>query len=160
MAAPTTDYDYTAIEIPENKDPTEYHYTTRRAEILEIVLNRGNPYDINQTQLADRYDVDKSTISKDFDRIASFLHDNLGDRALMAARSAMEKAITEEQREGNHMNAFQIAMQWAKFLQSHGDVHREPFDADITHREASTETEEYEVIEDTEAQAIESEIEQ
>jgi len=36
---------------------TEYHWTERRAELLQLIETAGHPDSISPTRLADRYDV-------------------------------------------------------------------------------------------------------
>lgn len=145
---PADEIDYNSIEVPENQDPEDYHYTTRRAEILQIIKSRGNPYSIKKVDLADRYDVDPSIITRDFHRLRDFIHEHLGDNAKVTARSAMERAVVEEQQDDNYAKAFYIALDWAKFLQSVGEMETAPMRAEVTHKEADTTGEEYSVVTD------------
>lgn len=140
------DIDYETIEVPDTEEPENYHYTTRRAEILRMVKSRGNPYAFNRQQLADRYDVHASQITRDFQRLAEYIEDSLADNAKVTARTAMEKAVTHAQNEGEYAKAFYIAMEWNKWLQSIGEQERAPAKVDATVREAAAEGEEYTLI--------------
>lgn len=142
------DIDYEAIEIPDGDDPQEYHYTTRRAEILQAVKSRGNPYSFNRRQLADRYDVHPSNITRDFQRLAEYIEANIGEDAKVTARTAMEKAVVNAQNEGEYAKAFYIAMEWNRWLQSIGEQERAPSKIDATVREAAMEGDEYTLITD------------
>ena len=66
--------DYSAVDLP-SKDRTAYSYVERRAELLQLVEEVGDPAALNQTELADRYDVTQQQISKDFVRLAGHIHD-------------------------------------------------------------------------------------
>ena len=52
-----SDVNYEAVDIPDDKPPSEYHWTERRAEILQLIAKAGHPDSISPTRLADRYDV-------------------------------------------------------------------------------------------------------
>ena len=57
--------DYRAVNVPEDKPPSEYTYVERRAETLQLIEQAGHPRAINQTRLAERYGCDQSNISND-----------------------------------------------------------------------------------------------
>jgi hypothetical protein len=118
--------DYSAVEVPEQKRPTAYHYTERRAEILEIVLRAGGPAAVNQASLAERYEVDRSTISRDLDRISDAITDRLGDHIDLTVKAAFDRAIEQLQEEGEYQEAFEIALDWSDWLAERGHVEREP----------------------------------
>lgn len=148
------DINYETVVIPDGMPPSEYEYPERRAEILEFIKGVGNPYHIKKIDLAERYDVDPSTITLDFQRLAEYVEDDIGRNAKVTARTAMEKAVVELQEEGKYTEAFNVAMQWNKWLQSIGEQERVAFEADITHREAAMETDDYVLLEDDEAGAV------
>ena len=85
--------DYHAVEIPRDKPPAEYHYTQRRAELLQMILRAGSPYAISRSQreLADRYDVSQGQISHDLKALGAFVGDRIGDSAKLQTRAAFEK---------------------------------------------------------------------
>lgn len=94
--------DYSAVNLP-SKDRTEYSYVERRAELLQLIEQAGHPDAINQTQLAERYGVSQSQISKDIDRIAGHVHAELIDRDRRAfyvdsvVRRSVRGLINEEE---------------------------------------------------------------
>lgn len=145
---PYTDTDYEAVVIPDGKPPEEYTWAERRAEILRMVKAKGSPYALKKTDLADHYGVAPSTITKDFYRLAEYVDEYIGRHSKITARSAMEKAVKELQDEGEWSAAFNVAMQWNRWLQSIGEQERVPASVDITTREADTETDEYVFVED------------
>ena len=53
-----SDVNHEAVDIPDDKPPSEYHWTERRAEILQLIAKAGHPDSISPTRLADRYDVE------------------------------------------------------------------------------------------------------
>ena len=44
--------DYATVDVPEDESPENYHYTARRADLLQRVQEAGHPSAINQSQLA------------------------------------------------------------------------------------------------------------
>ena len=158
------DYDYAAIEVPDDKDPSDFHWSERRAEILEIVIRNGSPF-INQSRLAERYDVNPSTISRDMDKIEDDVRGHLGRRASLMARSAMEdviNALDDAIDEGDWRAAetkFRVVMSWQDYLADRGAIERAPakHEIDATVREAESGTEAYEIIPDDEAEALTAE---
>ena len=67
--------DYLNIEIPSDKNPSDFSYAERRAEEIEYVRRYGDPALVPKTKLAERYDVTLSQICQDFDRILDYLED-------------------------------------------------------------------------------------
>lgn len=86
--------DYANIEIT-SEAPTEYHYTERRAELLSIVRSRGHPRAVSQSHLADRYGVSQQQISKDLDRLADYIEENLGSRRLLETHAVLARAVSD-----------------------------------------------------------------
>lgn len=148
--SPHDNIDYEAIKVPHGTDPKDYSYAERRAEILAMVKERGSPYALKKTSLADRYDVVPSTITKDFKRLASYVDERIGQHAKITARSAMEKAVTELQKEDKWVEAFGVTMEWNRWLQSIGEQERAPSQVDVRHGDMPTETDSYEIVADTE----------
>lgn len=116
--------DYSQIDVPDEKDPEEYHYTERRAEILQLVLRAGGPAAITQTTLADRYGVDKSTISRDLDRLSESIAEGLGNRLDLQVKAAFEKVLAELLEDGEYREAWDVVLDWAEWLgdAGHADV--------------------------------------
>ena len=57
-----SDVNHEAVDIPDDKPPSEYHRTERRAEILQLIETAGHPGSISPTRLADRYDGDEEAL--------------------------------------------------------------------------------------------------
>lgn len=58
--------DYEAMNPSEDKAPEEYSTHERRAYVLREVLRTGSPFAVNQSRLAEKYNVHRSTVSQDF----------------------------------------------------------------------------------------------
>jgi hypothetical protein len=84
--------DYTAVDIPP-KPPTEYDHVERRAELLQQVHDLGHPSMIHQGEAAERYGVSQQQISKDLDRIAEYVEENLGARHELGIDAVFQRAI-------------------------------------------------------------------
>mgnify|MGYP000650919791 CR=1 FL=1 len=115
--------DYAAIS-PSSTPPTEYHWTERRAEILDIIEKKGHPSAVDQAQLADRYGVSESQISRDMDRLADHIRDRLenrGHRALVVD-SVVQRCIQEMMSKGNFRAAAKTALEWDEFAANFADL--------------------------------------
>lgn len=118
--------DYYHVEVPQQKPPEDYEWWERRAEILNLILERGSPHGVKQSRLAERYDVSKSQISQDMDRLRSHVEDHLGRSAKMTTRALYAKTIENLRDEGEYKEAFEVAMEWNRWLQDIGKQETEP----------------------------------
>jgi predicted transcriptional regulator len=115
--------DYGAVEIPA-KPPTEYHYTERRAELLQMIEEVGHPDALNQTELADRYGVTQSQISKDLDRLATHVRERLEDRDRRAftVDAVLQKCLRELLKEGEYRKASKTALEYEEWAAGFADL--------------------------------------
>lgn len=107
--------DYAAIT-PSGKPPTEYSYTERRAELLQQIEDLGHPSALNQTELADRYDVSQQQISKDLDRLDEYVRGRLGRRRDLEIGSVLKRCMTGALEEGNWNDARKAATAYDEYL--------------------------------------------
>lgn len=84
---------YETVDVPTDKESSEYTYAERRAEILVLIKQAGHPRRINQSQLADRYDCSAPNISKDMAALADHVDETLGDRRELNTQMVLERAI-------------------------------------------------------------------
>jgi DNA-binding transcriptional MocR family regulator len=87
--------DYGAIEVPADVAPEEWNTEQRRADLLDRVLAAGSPAAINQTELAQRYGVNQSTVSRDMDHLAEYVEDALGDHGAMQLKAAHDRTVQD-----------------------------------------------------------------
>jgi hypothetical protein len=115
--------DYSAVELP-SKERTEYSYVQRRAELLQLIEEAGHPDLLNQTQLAERYDVSQQQISKDFDRLASHIHARLIDRDRRAffVDSVVRRSIRGLVDEEDWRAAAKTAMEYDDWITEFHDI--------------------------------------
>jgi len=132
------DPDYYHVDVPGKKAPEDYTYVERRAEILNLILERGSPHGVKQARLAERYDVSESQISQDMDRLRSHVDNHLGRSAKMTTRALYQKTIEDLRDEGEYREAFEVAMEWNRWLQDIGKQETEPEKHEIS-GELSTE---------------------
>jgi predicted XRE-type DNA-binding protein len=125
----THNTDYTSVDIPADKPPEEYHYTERRAELLELIEQAGSPARMNQSDLAERYGVTQSQISKDLDRLGEFVGDALGQRATLSTRALHRRVITDLLETDDWRAtkaAWDVQQEWNDWLADVGAQDREP----------------------------------
>lgn len=111
--------DYAATAIPTDKPRSDYSYVERRADLYQQILDLGHPDHINQTEVAQMYDVDQSTVSRDLDRIAEYVRESRVDdldRRALDVHASVSRAIRELQQTDDVADterAAELAMEWA-----------------------------------------------
>jgi len=129
-----TDADYRSIEIPEDKPPSEYHWTERRAEMLELIEQAGHPGAISPTRLAERYDVSKSQISQDKSRLQEYIADQLNEQRVDAiTETVYQKSVRELMDNGEYRKAAKTVSEWNSWLADRGFVENEPTQLEVDH---------------------------
>ena len=119
----SNDPDYSAVDIP-SKDRTAYTWVQRRAELLQLVEEVGDPAALNQTELADSYDVTQQQISKDFARLAGHIHDRMIDRDQRAfiVESVVRRSIRGLLDDEEYRKAAQTAMDYDEWIHDFHDA--------------------------------------
>lgn len=115
--------DYSAVELPdtESKQRAEWHYTQRRAELLQLIREAGHPGELNQTELAERYGVSQQQISKDFRRIGECIRQSLdSDRRALNVDSVLQRSIRGLLDDGEYYKAAQLALEWDGWIDESG----------------------------------------
>lgn len=92
-ATGTNQPDYAGIEIPAEKSPPEYTCGERREDIRQFVEAAGHPTMVNQTELAERYEVNQSTISRDLDRIDEYYRSDPTGRRDLETHSVYRRCV-------------------------------------------------------------------
>jgi hypothetical protein len=121
--------DYSTINPPDEKPKPEFDHHERRADLLRRVISAGSPYAVNQSDLADEYAVDRSTICRDMKRLRESVDDALGDDAKLTARTVFERVLEDLQDADDwraSQAAFETVMRWQEWLAELGEQHREP----------------------------------
>ena len=125
---------YATYEVPDGKPPEEYDHHERRAEVWRLLVKRGGPTRLNKSKLADRYDVARSTIYRDLDRLGESVAEHIGDDAEVYTRAIFEDTV-EQLRAADDWRAIKAAwdvvMDWNDWLAEIGEQHREPSKAEL-----------------------------
>lgn len=141
-------HNYASIDVPEDEDPLDYHYTQRRAEILELVYRAGGPRRVNQSRLAERYGVTRSQISQDMDKIAESVEETLGSNYGALVDSAFDRIFDGLMEEGEWAKAWRVVDGYGKLLARLGHVETVPDKVDVRMSKQMNESEDYELIPD------------
>jgi hypothetical protein len=107
--------EYAAIT-PAAKAPTEYSYAERRAEIYNQIEDLGHPSAINQSELAERYDVSQQQISKDLDRLDEYVRGRLGSRRDLEIGSVLKRCMTGALEQDDFTSARKAATAYDEYL--------------------------------------------
>ena len=121
--------DYTAVEVPDDKPTEEFSHHERRAALLRRCISAGSPYAVNQSDLADEYDVDCSQVCRDMKRLRESVGDTLGEDAKLTARAVFERTLADLQEADDwraSKAAFDTVMDWQNWLAEIGEQDREP----------------------------------
>jgi len=85
--------DYREVEVPDGKDPEDMTYAERRAEILELIQQRGSHRLVNGARLARRYGCVRSNIYNDLDKLAEWARETQGDRETLEGEALYWRCI-------------------------------------------------------------------
>lgn len=118
--------DYSQVAIPEDAPPEEYHWTERRAEILQMIERRGHPWGFNKAQLGRRYGVSDQQIHDDFDRLKDWYQDRIGNDAKTSSDLAYRRIVQEHMDNGDYEKARRALDSWNGWLQDTGEQDCEP----------------------------------
>lgn len=115
--------DYSAVNLP-SKDRTEYTYVERRAELLQLIEEVGDPKVLNQTELAERYGVSQPQISKDFTRLAKHIHERMidRDRRAFVVEHVVRRSIRGLLDEDEYRKAAKTAMEYDEWITEFHDL--------------------------------------
>jgi len=111
--------DYRSVELPDadEKPRPEWHYTQRRAELLQRIRDAGHPGRLNQGELADEYGVSQQQISKDMKRIGQSIRSALDDdRRVLTVDSTVQRAIRGLLEDGDYYKAGQLALDYDEWV--------------------------------------------
>ena len=134
------------IDIPEGKDPEDYSYMERRAELFSYIIEAGHPDLLNQTEFAKRYGVTQPTISKDIKRIREDIRDELGTDADLIIYSIFQKGLRDLVRRERYEKAMEFAKEWGEWLFDRADsgveraASKHDIDADVRQAAANFDT--------------------
>lgn len=115
--------DYSTVEIPA-KPPDSYTYHERRSELLQMIQDVGHPQRINQTEVAERYDVTQQQISQDISRISESVHAHVTDRdsRVLVVDSVVQRSIRGLLEKEEYHKAAKTAMAWDGWIDEFHDL--------------------------------------
>lgn len=149
--------DYTRVQPPDDKPPSEYSTHERRADILQAIIEAGEPSAVNQRRLAEEvYDIHESTVSRDIDRLRESINEHLGTSARFTTRTLFQHVVRELLAEDDWRAtkaAWEVAQDWNEWLADIGEQHREPQRSEIDVDVRSQKTA-YEVVRDEEGDPL------
>ena len=135
---------YRDVPIPTDKNPKDYTYIQRRAEILKLIIAAGHPDAVSQIKLTQRYKKSPSQICQDFKAIAKDVAAGLGSDAKLITDVVFRKA-SRDLMDGNlkeKAEAARIIKLWNDWLFDIGAQQKAAMDIKIegrvTHEDFAT----------------------
>lgn len=125
---------YSDIDIPKDKDRTEYSHVERRAELLQVLLAAGHPGNINQAALARTYGVTPQMLSKDMKAIRQEFVKHSTNDAEFITQAIFHKALKTMAKSDSHDTLFKaarLAKEWNDWLFDMGRQRRAPQEMNI-----------------------------
>ncbi|WP_435153017.1 hypothetical protein [Haladaptatus sp. DFWS20] len=107
---------YLAANVPPGKNPADYTYVERRADLLDRVLAAGSRKNIHQARLADVYGVSSAQISKDMARIGDEVADHLTDDIELQTVAMYEHTVEQLRAEGRYKAAWDVHMEFLDWV--------------------------------------------
>jgi len=141
---------YDAVEVPDDTPRSEYSTHERRAEVWRAIKTAGSPSRINKAALARKYEVHRSTVYRDFERLREWANESLGEDAKLTSRAIFEKVLDELLESDDwraKKAAFDAVMDWNEWLGDVGEQHREPDRVEADVRQHTSEVQ-YRVVRD------------
>ena len=91
------EHDYDSLEPPTDEPREEWHYSHRRAWILEHqVLAKGSLDAVNWSELAEMFSKSKSTLHKDKRRLAEYLAADVNEEEVRARGRAIFETVLRD----------------------------------------------------------------
>lgn len=128
----------------------EYNTAQRRAVLLDRIERVGHPEALNQTysELADEFDVAKSTIHRDMTVLSAWSAENVEREHVSIMDMVFRGAVLQLVEDGDMLEAAEVGKEWFDWLAQMGVIDRVPdrLDMRATVREVGAESESYEVL--------------
>lgn len=114
--------DYARIDVPPDKSPEDYTFAERRAEILRRIEAAGHPDLVNGAELADRYGCTRQNIYNDFDVLAEYVEDTVGDRADLIIDTVFNRAICGLLEQKEFRKASKTAKEYSEWITEQHEI--------------------------------------
>ena len=109
---------------PDDKDPKDYNYVERRREELKYIKEYMDPDLVPRHELAERYDLSRSQITRDFNKLKKYLNKHagrrMGGRVKIFLDNIFEEIVKKKVNKDKDMSADDL-MELYKFAREHGD---------------------------------------
>ena len=110
------------MEIPTKKPREDYTAEERRAEMFQIITDLGHPSMVNQTELAEKYDVSQPMIHKDIDEIAESVADRVGEHHALEVESVYRRALKGLLNDGEWRKAGRTVKDYAEWMDTRTEL--------------------------------------
>lgn len=98
--------DYQSVHVPKGKRPEEYDWRERRADLLRRIREAGGTLFLNKSEVAREYDVARSTLYNDLEKLSEYAEGSLGERESLDAEALRER--------GDHAKAAKVEKEAAR----------------------------------------------
>jgi len=125
---------YRSQSAPDGKPRPEYSYVERRAELYDLIEQAGHYRQLEKSQsdLADRYDVHQTTITKDLKRIREWKAKHLGNGAEAELDTLKTKAVQHLLDNGDPDDAYYLMRKHYETLMDAGIKDSATEELDVT----------------------------
>ena len=112
-----TSVNYWEVEIPEDKDPSEYGYQARRADILRhYLIDKRHPDEVNWSELARYYDRGKATLHNDKQTLLEYITQEFSEERVRKLGVSMFEGAIREVLADDDYDAFDEHALYAKWI--------------------------------------------
>jgi len=114
--------DYATIDVPPDTSPEDYTFAERRADILRRIEAAGHPDLVNGAELARRYGCTRQNVYNDFDVLADYASDTVGDRADLIVDTVFNKAIMGLLEQKDFRKASKTAKEYSEWVNERHEI--------------------------------------
>lgn len=127
------------VKIPEGKDPKKYNITERKADIYWKIRETCNLKSIKQWELAEKYGVNQSQISRDFDDVKKDIKEEINKDITIEADNFWNIGIEKYVSDGDFFKANILLRDRIKLAQDVGALPKAIERVEISETETSAE---------------------
>ena len=127
--------DYAAIELPdpETKPYPKWSYVERRAYILRRIVELGGSRLVNRTEIARLFDKSNPQLTFDIQALDQYIAGDINSTQVKSTvLTAFEKAFRDLQQRDQAVEAYELALSFARYMQSIGVLETEPNRIDLS----------------------------
>jgi len=127
--------DYSSVELPdpEVKPYGQWTYAQRRAFLLGEVVRLGGSRLVSRTEMARLFEKSIGQLSQDIQALDAYVASNVSSNQVKSTvLTSFEKAFRDLQEHGKSVEAYEMALSFASYMQSIGVLEREADKMDLT----------------------------